>query len=278
MSETRRKPGPRRALTEQEILDAALALLDAGGAGAASIRRIAAAVGVAPNAVYTYFPDKAAVERALVERILAEVAGAPDDDEANTGAAKGGAAEGGWAEGGWAAEGGAAEGGWAAEGGAAKGGWAAESGGGASGGGWREQVEALAIDLRRQLIAHPGAVPLMLGGPMDGPNALRLGEVLLDLLAASGLDPASAARGSYLLMVYVLGAVALEVADVPPGMLPPEAERIAARRAALSEVPAQAFPRTAAATGVMATWVGTDQFRWGLRRVLDGLQTVTEGG
>ena len=209
MAETRRKPGPRRALTEQEILDAGLALLDTGGAAAASIRRIAAAVGVAPNAVYTYFPDKAAVERALVERLLAEV----------TGAGPGG------------------------------------------GGDWRERVEAVAVDLRRQLIAHPGAVPLVLGGPRDGPNSLRVRECLLDLLAAGGLDPASAARGSYTLMAYVLGSVALEVADFPPGMLPPEAERIAARRAALSEVPAQAFPRIAAATGVMATLVGAEQFR-----------------
>ena len=38
-----------------------------------SVRGIAARVGVAPNAVYTYFPDKAAVVRALVERLLGEV-------------------------------------------------------------------------------------------------------------------------------------------------------------------------------------------------------------
>ena len=68
-----RRPGPRRALTEDEILDAALALLDEGGPTAASIRGIAARVGVAPNAVYTYFPDKAAVVKALVERLLGEV-------------------------------------------------------------------------------------------------------------------------------------------------------------------------------------------------------------
>src|SRR4051794_1760170 len=69
----RRRPGPRRALTEDEILNAALGLLDDGGANAASIRGIAAKVGVAPNAVYTYFPDKAAVFEALVERLLGEV-------------------------------------------------------------------------------------------------------------------------------------------------------------------------------------------------------------
>jgi TetR/AcrR family tetracycline transcriptional repressor len=70
---SRRRPGPRRALTEDEILDATLQLLDEGGANGASVRGIAAKVGVAPNAVYTYFPDKAAVIRALVERLFGEV-------------------------------------------------------------------------------------------------------------------------------------------------------------------------------------------------------------
>src|SRR3954462_13614978 len=69
----RRRPGPRRALSEDEILDAALSLLDDGGADGASVRGIAAKVGVAPNAVYTYFPDKAAVVKALVEWLLGKV-------------------------------------------------------------------------------------------------------------------------------------------------------------------------------------------------------------
>lgn len=217
----RRRPGPRRALSEDAILDAALALLDTGGAEAASIRRIAAAVGVAPNAVYTYFPDKGAVVRALVERLLGQV-----DHAALTGPGRP----------------------------------------------WQERVEALALDLRTRLAAHPGAMPLLLSVPMDGPAALTLGERLLDALAEAGLDATSAARASYTLMVYVLGAIALEVADVPqPGPLGPEGERIAARRAALAATPAEAFPRTAAAADTIATYVGTEQYLWGLRRTLAGL-------
>src|SRR3954464_14396392 len=73
VSGMRRRRGPRPALTEDEILDAALTLLDDGGPDAASVRGIAARVGVAPNAVYTYFRDKAAVNTALVERLLGEV-------------------------------------------------------------------------------------------------------------------------------------------------------------------------------------------------------------
>src|ERR671932_810304 len=68
-----RRPRSRLTLSEEEILDAALHLLDEGGPTAASLRGIAARVGVAPNAVYTYFPDKASVIKALGERLLGEV-------------------------------------------------------------------------------------------------------------------------------------------------------------------------------------------------------------
>ena len=66
---------------------------------------------------------------------------------------------------------------------------------------------------------------------MDGPHALALNERLLELLADAGLDPTDAARAAYLLIVYVFGSIALEVADShQPGPLPPEPERIATRQ------------------------------------------------
>jgi AcrR family transcriptional regulator len=217
----RGRPGPRRALNQDQILQAALSLLDAGGANAASVRGIAAKVGVAPNAVYTYFPDKAALVKALVERLLGEVdhAALADRDQP-----------------------------------------------------WRQRVESLALSLRARLGAHPGVVPLMLGGAMDGPNALALGERLLELLAEAGLGASDAARASYLLIVYLLGSIALEVAEVEqPGPLPLESERIAARLLAFSATPAALFPRSAAAATVMASFISTEQFTWGLSRVLAGI-------
>ncbi len=219
----RRRPGPRRALTEDEILDAALSLLDDGGPDAASVRGIAARVGVAPNAVYTYFPDKAAVVKALVERLLGGVDHDVFADRSRP---------------------------------------------------WRERVEALALDLRAHLSTHPGAVGLMIGGPMDGPHALALNERLLELLADAGLDPTAAARASYLLIVYVFGSIALEVADQhEPGPLPPEAERMATRHRTLAATPAGEFPRSAAAAATMAGYISTEQYLWGLRRILDGIST-----
>ena len=152
----RRRPGPRRALSEDEILDAALGLLDEGGPGAASVRGIAAKVGVAPNAVYTYFPDKAAVFQALVERLLGQVDHGVFADSDKP---------------------------------------------------WRERVEALAVELRARLTAHPGAVSIMVGGPVNGPHARALHERLLQLFADAGLSTTDAARSAYLLIVYVFGSM-----------------------------------------------------------------------
>jgi hypothetical protein len=118
-------------------------------------------------------------------------------------------------------------------------------------------------------------VTLLLGGPMDGPNALALGESLLTLLTDAGLDLVAAARASYLLIVYVLGAIALEVAELDPASpAPPETVRVAARRATFAALPAARFPRSAAVTSTMAGYITTEQFIWGLDRVLDGLSTI----
>jgi TetR/AcrR family tetracycline transcriptional repressor len=223
-----RRLGPRRALTEDEILDAALDLLDEGGPAAASVRGIAARVGVAPNAVYTYFPDKAAVVEGIVERLLGEVDHDVFADRSQP---------------------------------------------------WLRRVESVALDLRQRLTAHPGAVPLMLGGPMSGPRALALNERLLELLADTGLDPIDAARVAHLLFVYVFGSIALEVADLHrPGPLPPETERVAARQRRFAAVPAEHLPRTIAAAATLAGHISTDQYLWGLHRVLDGVTLHAAAG
>jgi AcrR family transcriptional regulator len=201
------KRGPQRSLDQQAVLDAALALIDSGGL---TMRALAARVGLTPGALYTYFPDRAAIVTALADRLL----GAADlgllEDESRPPA---------------------------------------------------ERITAFALNLRQVLMRHPAAVPAILGAAFSGPVALRVGECLLAALP----DP----RASYTVMVYVLGAIALEAAEAGNVALP-EPDRIAARRAAFS-ADEQAFPRTHAAADAIAAYISTDQFRWGLERVLTSL-------
>ncbi|MEV4897750.1 TetR/AcrR family transcriptional regulator [Nonomuraea sp. NPDC055795] len=201
------KTGPRRSVNPEAVLDAALDLLDTG---ALTMRALAARLGLTPGALYTYFPDRAAIVSALADRLL----GQADLTLLQNGP-----------------------------------------------GTPNERITAFSLNLREVLMRHPAAMPAILGAAFTGPVALRVGESLYEALP----DP----RAAYTVMVYVLGAIALEAAEA--GTTPePEAERIAARRAAFTVDP-EAFPHTHAAADTIAAYISTEQFRWGLERVLSAL-------
>ena len=65
--------GPEQPLSRERIVKAALALVDDEGLAALSMRRLAAALGVDPMAIYYYLPNKAALEDAIVEAVVADV-------------------------------------------------------------------------------------------------------------------------------------------------------------------------------------------------------------
>lgn len=222
-------PGrPRGTLDLSAIVRTALDLLDTDGPGAMSVRAVARRLGVAPNALYTYVPHRAALERAVVEQVLSEVQTGLLSDESLD---------------------------------------------------WRRRTLGYARDLRAVLLRHPGAAGLFMTAPMDGPTAIEVGELLMVALVEGGLADDDAACGTYLLIVHVLGSVALEVAETdgrPPLM--PEADRVRERRAALEHIDPHAWPRTAAAVPVMAGWISSRQFDWGLDCLLDGMQHPRQGG
>ena len=69
---TPRRRGPKRSLSLDRVVEAALEVVDEGGPTALSIRSVATRLSVLPNALYTYVASRAALERQLVERVLAE--------------------------------------------------------------------------------------------------------------------------------------------------------------------------------------------------------------
>lgn len=64
------KPGPRRSISQADIVDAAFEILEQKGFAAVSVRGVAAALSLTPTAMYTYFPSKNALLRAMVEQLL----------------------------------------------------------------------------------------------------------------------------------------------------------------------------------------------------------------
>lgn len=66
-----RQHEPRRPLTRERILDAATELIEGGGPGALSMRRLGGALGVEAMAIYHHFEGREDLLAALAERLLA---------------------------------------------------------------------------------------------------------------------------------------------------------------------------------------------------------------
>lgn len=74
----RRGPKPRYSVTQ--VVDAAIAVADAEGLQAISVRRIAQELGVSPMSIYTYVPSKAELVGLMFDMVLGETSGAPPTD------------------------------------------------------------------------------------------------------------------------------------------------------------------------------------------------------
>ncbi|CAL9567439.1 Tetracycline repressor protein class E [Nocardiopsis dassonvillei] len=63
--------GPRRSLSRERIVDEAVAVIEADGLAALSMRRLAERLGVAPGTLYTYVADRAALETLVLDAVVA---------------------------------------------------------------------------------------------------------------------------------------------------------------------------------------------------------------
>ena len=67
------KPGRPRRLTRQQVVDEARRIGAEEGVQALTMRRLAQALGVLPNTLYTYFPDKASILDAVLDEVVGDV-------------------------------------------------------------------------------------------------------------------------------------------------------------------------------------------------------------
>lgn len=175
------KPGPRRSIKQSDIVAAAFEILEQSGFAAVSIRGVAGALGLTPTAMYTYFPSKQDLLRAMVGELFAGVLA---DAGADAGATAGGSR--------------------------------ADAPGEADGSGEadpaRATLLAAAVDLRERLRAHPGAVSLVTVSGVAGVGTIALVERLGHAFAAAGLPTDDAARAAHALLAHTIGQVALEQA------------------------------------------------------------------
>src|SRR5215218_9466151 len=72
-----RPPGRPAVLSRDLVLAGALRLVDEQGIERLTMRRLGAALGADPMAIYHYLPDKSALFDGLIERVIAEVEAPP---------------------------------------------------------------------------------------------------------------------------------------------------------------------------------------------------------
>jgi TetR/AcrR family tetracycline transcriptional repressor len=136
---------------------------------------------------------------------------------------------------------------------------------------WARQLAALSQSIRAHLLAHPAVVPLALQQPGLGPNGLRLGEAIYAVLRPAGFSDQAVVGAVYALLTYILGFVALEVPRA--GTDPQTSDEFVRRlQGFFTALPAGEFPHTVELAALLARISTDDQFQFGIRTFLAGLE------
>jgi TetR/AcrR family tetracycline transcriptional repressor len=137
-------------------------------------------------------------------------------------------------------------------------------------GDWAQQLTTLSEQIREHLLAHPAVVPYALQQPGLGPHSLRLGEAIYDVLRPAGFSDQVVVGTVYALLTYILGFVALEVART--GTDPQTSDEFVRRMwAFFAALPPGEFPHTVQLAAQLARISTDDQFQFGIRTFLAGL-------
>jgi AcrR family transcriptional regulator len=138
-------------------------------------------------------------------------------------------------------------------------------------GDWTQQLTTLSQQIRDHLLAHPAVVPYALQRPGLGPHSLRLGEAIYNVLRPAGFSDQAVVGTVYALLTYILGFVALEIARA--GTDPQTSDEFVRRMwAFFAALPPGEFPHTVQLAALLARISTDDQFQFGIRTFLAGLQ------
>jgi TetR/AcrR family transcriptional regulator, tetracycline repressor protein len=137
-------------------------------------------------------------------------------------------------------------------------------------GDWTQQLATLSQDVRDHLLAHPAVVPYALQQPGLGPHSLRLGEAIYEILRPAGFSDQAVVGTLYALLTYILGFVALEI---PRAGTDPQTSDEFVRRlhAFFAALPPGEFPHTVHLAAQLARISTDDQFQFGIRTFIAGL-------
>ena len=239
-------PGRPTALTREQVLVAALEIIDQDGVEALTMRRLGQALDRNPMGIYRHAADKDALLDAVVEHVLSELVVSREPGR-NQQAGDGGVGDGDVGDG--------------------------DVGDGD--GGWETALRRTAHAFRRIALTHPNAVPLLVTRSVTGPLALRpLGtlrplEELLEVFIGAGFDPHGALHATRLFTGFLYGHIQDELQQQIPD--PDETDDLL--RLGLHRLPITQFPRLRSLATVLATYDGAAELDEGLDIVIAGLRS-----
>jgi TetR/AcrR family tetracycline transcriptional repressor len=70
---------------------------------------------------------------------------------------------------------------------------------------WPEWLRAFAVDLRAELLRHPGVLPLVAARPVTTPDAMRWVELVAAALVKTGMSPQKAFQVLNIVTTFVIG-------------------------------------------------------------------------
>lgn len=218
---------PRDTLTRDQIVRAAIEVLDAEGVNGLNMRRLGAQLGSAATAMYHHVKGKDTLVVLAADHVFAEIE-LPDLDAL----------------------------------------------------GWREAAAALARGAHAMIIRHFWLIPAMTTHLIYGPNKARYDEHCLAVYESAGFSGGDEDQAAAAVLMFAIGAAQGEAAE--------SAWRARLRRAGVDEERqvrdtmaqiteiAQQFPRLRARTDAIGD-DGQDPFEFGLRTILDGLDSALKG-
>jgi AcrR family transcriptional regulator len=232
----RPRAGRPAALTREQVLVAALEIIDQDGVEALTMRRLGQALDRNPMGIYRHAADKDALLDGVVEYVLSELVVSREpvrvdesgDDDAGNGDED-----------------------------------------------WETTLRHTAHAFRRIALVHPNAVPLLVTRSVTGPLALRpLGtlrplEELLEVLIGAGFDPHGALHATRLFIGFVYGHLQDELQQRVPD--PDETDDLL--RFGLHRLPITRFPRLRSLAAVLAAYDGAAELDEGLDIVIAGLRS-----
>jgi len=138
-------------------------------------------------------------------------------------------------------------------------------------GDWAQQLATLSQAIRAHLLAHPAVVPFALQQPGLGPHGLRLGEAIYGVLRPAGFADQAVVGAVYALLTYILGFVALEIPRAGTDAQTSD-EFVLRLHAFFAALPPGEFPQTVQLAPLLARVSTDDQFQFGIRTFLAGLE------